>query len=125
MTVRSQILRVLEQEAADVLILKPMVLGGLAAARGVAEAARARGVAVVVTSMIESAVGRTGALHLAASLGPTGHAHGVATGDLLARDLAPGPAFEEGAMAVPAGPGLGIAIEDAALWRDAMVVEAE
>jgi o-succinylbenzoate synthase len=117
--------RVLDQEAADVLILKPMVLGGLAAARDVAEAARARGVGVVVTSMIESAVGRAGALHLAASLGPTGHAHGVATGDLLARDVAAGPSLERGVVAVPGEPGLGVAVEDAILWRDAVVVEAE
>jgi len=116
---------VLEEEAADILIVKPMVLGGLEAARIVTAQARARDVGVVVTSLLESVVGRTGALHFAASLGPSAHAHGVATGGLLARDLAPGPAFGEGVVPVPTAPGLGITIEDPDVWRDAVVVEAE
>jgi o-succinylbenzoate synthase len=116
---------VLEAEAADVLIVKPMVLGGLEASRVILVEARARGVGVVVTSLLESAVGRVGALHLAASLGPLAHAHGVATGSLLARDLAQGPEFEGGVVAVPSSPGLGVAVEDPDVWRDAFVVEAE
>ncbi len=116
---------VLEAEAADILIVKPMVLGGLEAARAVTAQAREHDVGVVVTSLLESVVGRTGVLHFAASLGPSAHAHGVATGGLLARDLAPGLPFAEGVVAVPPSPGLGIVIEDPAVWRDAVVVEAE
>ncbi|MGE5175199.1 MAG: o-succinylbenzoate synthase [Hyphomicrobiales bacterium] len=114
--------RVLDRDAADVLIVKPMVLGGLHAARVVCDLARERGAGVVVTAFVESAVGRTGALHLAASLGATGRAHGLATGTALARDLAPGPAVAGGAIAVPPGPGLGVRPDDAAL-RDATPVE--
>jgi o-succinylbenzoate synthase len=117
--------RLLEAGAADVLVLKPQVLGGLRAAWAVAVLAREHGARVVVTSMLESVVGRTGALHFAASLGPGPHAHGVATGGALARDLAPGPAFERGRVRVPEIPGLGVAVEDAAFWREAVVVEAE
>lgn len=116
---------ILDAEAADVLIVKPMVLGGLGAASIILGEARARGVGVVVTSLLESAVGRAGALHLAASLGPVAHAHGVATGMLLARDLAPGPAFAAGVVNVPTSPGLGVVIEDPDVWRDAVVAEAE
>ncbi len=70
--------RILAAHAADVLIVKPMALGGLHAARSIAAAAAKAGVPVVVTSLLESPIGRTGALHLAASLGQGPHAHGVA-----------------------------------------------
>jgi len=81
--------RVLEAGAADVIIVKPMAMGGLHAARGVAACAEEFGAAVVVTSLLEGEVGRAGALHFAASLGRERHAHGVATGISLsgAEDL--------------------------------------
>ncbi|HEX5030566.1 MAG TPA: o-succinylbenzoate synthase [Candidatus Eisenbacteria bacterium] len=67
-------------DRADVLVLKPMAVGGLYPARAIAAMARERGVDVVVTGMLETPVGRRGALHLAASLGPSLYAHGLATG---------------------------------------------
>jgi o-succinylbenzoate synthase len=72
--------RVLEARAADVIVVKPMALGGLHAARTVAAQAEEFGARVVVTSLLESEVGRAGALHFAASLGRGRHAHGVAAG---------------------------------------------
>ena len=80
----------LERRAADALVLKPMALGGLGPARAIAELAREFGVDVVVTSMLESPVGRRGALHLAASLGATRHAHGLGIGCLPWRADDPG-----------------------------------
>ncbi|HYJ33639.1 MAG TPA: o-succinylbenzoate synthase [Candidatus Binatia bacterium] len=115
--------RVLDAGAADILVLKPMVLGGLHAARQVAALATERGVRIVVTSLVESAVGRTGALHLAASLGPAPHAHGLATGSALAEDVADAPRMERGMLRLPDGAGLGIAI-DPSRWKDAALVEA-
>ncbi|HEU5311630.1 MAG TPA: enolase C-terminal domain-like protein, partial [Candidatus Eisenbacteria bacterium] len=72
--------RVLEARAADVIVVKPMALGGLHAARAVAAQAQEFGAGVVVTSLLESEVGRAGALHFAASLGRGRYAHGVAAG---------------------------------------------
>ena len=117
--------RVLDASAADVLIVKPMALGGLRPARAVADLARARGARVVVTSLVESVVGRTGALHLAASLGASPHAHGIATGGALLRDLAPGPPFEGGAVRVPDTPGIGLSRLEPGAWRDQAVFELE
>ena len=113
--------RVLDAEAADVLVLKPMVLGGLHATRTVAALAAERGVRVVVTSVVESAVGRTGALHLAASLGPAPYAHGVATGSALLEDVADAPRMEGGALRVPHGPGLGVTLDPERLRSAASV----
>jgi len=115
--------RLLDAEAADVLVLKPMALGGLHAARAVAALARERGVGVVVTSLVESAVGRTGALHLAASLGAGPFAHGVATGNALLEDVAAAPAMRDGAVPVPRVPGLGVVLDPRRL-QGAAVVEA-
>lgn len=94
--------------AADVFVLKPMRLGGLLPAAAIAAAAREAGIAVVVTSTLEGAIGRAGALHLAAAFGSPDWAQGLATGALLAEDVARGPEPEGGFLHVPGGPGLGV-----------------
>ncbi len=103
--------RILDLEAADVLVVKPMVLGGLHAAREAAALAGRRGVTTVITSMVESAVGRMGALHLAASLGTMPYAHGLATGSALRSDVAMAPAMKNGVIEVPDRPGLGLELD--------------
>ncbi|RLM53663.1 o-succinylbenzoate synthase [Halobellus sp. Atlit-31R] len=97
---------VLDAAAADVLVCKPMALGGPFRTVDVTGRAAECDVDVVVTTTIDAAVARVGALHTAASLPDCG-ACGLATGSLLADDVAPDPApVVDGAMAVPAGPGL-------------------
>jgi o-succinylbenzoate synthase len=92
--------------AADVLVLKPMALGGPARTLAVAERAAEAGVESVVTTTVDAAVARTTALHVAAALGDP-PACGLATGELLERDVAADPApVVDGEMAVPDGPGL-------------------
>jgi o-succinylbenzoate synthase len=115
---------ILYRAAADVLIVKPMALGGLREARAVQNVASEGSMPVVVTSLVESAVGRAAALHFAASLGPTPFAHGLATGEALTEDLAPFPALSRGALPVSELPGLGITLP-AEFWRDAQTVEPE
>lgn len=93
--------------AADVLVLKPMALGGLDRARRIAIYARREGLIPIVTTTIDAVVARTGAVHLAASL-PGIDACGLATGALLAEDLATDPApIEDGDATVPQDAGLG------------------
>jgi L-alanine-DL-glutamate epimerase-like enolase superfamily enzyme len=102
---------VLGSAAADVLVLKPMALGGVDRAFDVAARARARGVDVVVTTTVDAAVARAGATHLAAAI-PDVPPCGLATGSLLASDLAPAPVVSDGAVVVPTGPGLGDVFDD-------------
>lgn len=107
--------RVLEARAASVVVLKPMVLGGLTAARAVAARAAARGMATLVTTTFDSSVGTAAALHLAASL-PAGPAHGLSTGEHLAADVVAGTLVPvRGRMALPGAPGLGIEVSEAML----------
>lgn len=102
---------VLDADAADVLVVKPMVLGGVRPARTVVERAAAAGCRAVVTGTVDSVVARTAAVHLAASLNDPEPA-GLATADRLATDLAPDPApLEDGRLRVPQAPGLGVAVE--------------
>lgn len=99
----------IELEAADVLILKPMVIGGLDRTLEIASMAHQADLEVVVTSTIDGAVARAGALHLAASLGPRPLACGLATADLLAKDVVEhDERIEGGRMRVPDRPGHGL-----------------
>jgi L-Ala-D/L-Glu epimerase len=98
-------------ERAQIVVLKPMLLGGLVPALRFARRAHGRGRRIVVTSSLESAVGRAGAAHLAAavlSLGPQ-PAAGIATGRLFAEEGSPDPfAPVEGVVRIPPSPGLGL-----------------
>ncbi len=97
---------VLDADAADVVVLKPMTLGGPDRAREIALLARRAGVDVVVTTTIDAVVARTAAVHVAASI-PDVRACGLATGQLLAEDLASDPVpVVDGAIEVPSRPGL-------------------
>lgn len=90
------------------LVVKPARLGGIRATLVLAEKARAAGVELVLTSVVDSAVGVTAAAHLAAAL-PVDAIHGLGTLDWLARDVAPAPVIVDGALCLPAGCGLGLA----------------
>jgi len=99
---------VLDADAADVLILKPMVLGGPGNAHTLALRAREQGVEPVVTTTVDAVVARLAALHVAAAIPDVG-ACGLATGDRLASDLAPDPTtVTDGTMSVPEATGLGL-----------------
>lgn len=99
---------VLAADAADVLIVKPMVLGGPGDAHTIATRARDAGLEPIVTTTVDGVVARTAAVHVAAAI-PDVEPCGLATGDLLADDLGPDPApVADGAIEVPRGPGLGI-----------------
>ncbi|WP_396612689.1 o-succinylbenzoate synthase [Haloferax sp. S1W] len=100
--------RALASNAADVLVCKPMALGGPDRVLDVAARAEKTGVGVVVTTTIDAAVARLGALHVAAAV-PGERAHGLATASLLDSDVAVDPApVQSGEMVVPETPGLGI-----------------
>ncbi|KPN31475.1 O-succinylbenzoate synthase [Halolamina pelagica] len=107
---------VLDAEAADVAILKPMALGGPDAATDIARRFVDAGVDPVVTTTIDGAVARAAAVHVAAAV-PGTRACGLATGELLAADLGADPVpVVDGAITVPDGPGnVGAAFDDR-LW---------
>ncbi len=103
---------VLAAEAADLIVIKPSAVGGPLAAARIAHAARNRGVEIVVTSLLDAAIGRVAALHFAAywrGVEPGLRDCGLATGDYLLVDIASAPTPNKGRIALPEGPGLAIA----------------
>ena len=98
-------------ERARIVVLKPMLLGGLRRALRIAWRAHERGLRIVITTSLESAVGRAGAAHLAAAVLALGSqpAAGIATGRLIAEDAGEDPfAPERGVVHIPDVPGLGL-----------------
>lgn len=78
----AQLQDVINAQAADIIILKPMALGGIIAANRAAAIAIKAGLDVVVTTTIDGAIARQAAFDLAAAL-PIKRACGLATGVLL------------------------------------------
>jgi L-alanine-DL-glutamate epimerase-like enolase superfamily enzyme len=132
--------RVLDEGAADVLVVKPARVGGPVAVAEIAAAADAAGVPVVLSTMFETGIGIALARACAARItaGPAASptsggagasapsplavlAHGLATAGLLEHDLLVVPlVIDAGLMAAPGGPGtggLGIQLDDRALRR--------
>ncbi|WP_435195138.1 mandelate racemase/muconate lactonizing enzyme family protein [Natronomonas sp. EA1] len=92
---------VLDANAADVWILKPMAMGGPDVAIEAAGLARGAGIAPVVTTTIDGCVARAAAVHVAAAI-PDVRACGLATGSLLSVDFGPDPVpVSNGRIAVP------------------------
>jgi O-succinylbenzoate synthase len=90
--------RMINLEAADVLVVKVQPLGGVRAALGLVEAS---GLPVIVTSMMETSVGLAAGLALAAALPDPPLACGLATASLLAADVTAEPLVpEKGVLAV-------------------------
>lgn len=81
-------LRVARHEAADILVVKAQPLGGIAAALRIV---RDAGLPVVVSSALDTSVGISMGLHLAASIPELEYDCGLATASLLAADVTDDP----------------------------------
>ena len=109
--------RILEVRATDLLVLKPMMLGGLRPALQVAQRAAETGIGAFVTTTFDSSIGTAASLQLAAAL-PADAAHGLATGELLGDDVTTRTLLpQDGRMLLPPEPGLGVAVDPEALER--------
>lgn len=81
-------LRVARHEAADILVIKAQPLGGIAAALAIV---RDAGLPVVVSSALDTSVGISMGLHLAAAIPELEYDCGLATASLLAADVTDDP----------------------------------
>lgn len=90
------------------IVVKPSVVGGLLPAGRLFETARRNGIAVVISNLMESAVGRRAIAHLATAWPELEGPHGLATGQWFSEDVAPQPDFIEAARLHPGtAPGIG------------------
>jgi len=107
---------ILENEAADILVIKPQLAGGLRVGQQIIQAATECGVRCVITSTIEAGIGLAAALHLAAASPAVTLDCGLATLHLLLDDLIMNDLpIRAGRLAVPAGAGLGVMLDREAL----------
>lgn len=118
----------LEADAVDVLVVKPVRVGGPGAVAQIAELAARRDVAVVISTLFETGVGIAAGIAAAAALPdvassrwPTPPDHGLATAGLLEHDLlSTSLIVEDGRVRAPrpAGSGgLGVILDARALER--------
>ena len=107
---------VLDSEAADILVIKPQLAGGLRVSQQMIRLATERGVQSVITSSLEAGIGLAAELHLAAASPAVTLACGLATLDLLIDDLLIDDLpIRAGLLPVPQGPGLGVELDQQAL----------
>ncbi|MEW5702829.1 MAG: o-succinylbenzoate synthase [Candidatus Zixiibacteriota bacterium] len=99
----------IESDLCDLIVLKPMVIGGIVGCTRLATLARLRKVRVVYSSAWESDVGVAMTMHLAAAQGSGAPAAGLATAGSVGADLVDQPlAITQGQLAVRDLPGLGL-----------------
>jgi len=110
--------RVIRAGAARMVVLKPARLGGLTAALAARSAACTAGGSTWVGGMLESGIGRSASLALARSGGPQIPADLSPPTGYLQHDLLSSPLrLEPDGVHLPAGPGLGVTVDRAALER--------
>jgi L-alanine-DL-glutamate epimerase-like enolase superfamily enzyme len=100
--------------APDIVLADLFLWGGVEHYRDMAAAVDAFGLRCAVHSFYESGVATAANVHLALGLGLTAHANDQGHDGLAADVLAPGVlAVRDGRIALPPGPGLGVALDEA------------
>ena len=99
--------RIIDDGAADILVLKPMTAGGPLAAQRIAEHAISAGIGVAFTSFLDSAVARHAVAQLCAAMPQLSRHHGIATGALFLDDTG-SDNVSAGKFFLPDAPGIGI-----------------
>lgn len=110
--------RIIAHRAADILVIKPQLAGGLRMGQRIITEAAQYGVQAVITTTIESGVSLAAAWQLAAACPQVTLACGLATSHLLVDDLLLNElAIHNGTLTVPIESGLGVMLDSAALQR--------
>jgi len=112
-SLRDRALQLADRGTMDAVVIKPTLAGGFSEVIGLARDLSRTDVTMVISSAIETGVGLTAALHLAAALGDTVLPCGLDTLGLLTDSLISEPLpVENGCIRVPTECGLGITICD-------------
>ena len=101
--------------ACAIVNVKPARVGGYLEARRIHDLCQAQGVPVWCGGMLETGLGRAGNVALASLPGFTLPGDLSASSRYFHRDITEPFVLEEGRLRVPAGPGLGVAVDEAML----------
>jgi len=99
--------QLIEAQSADVFIIKPTISGGFSNCKDIIGLARENKIRPVITSALETAVGISACLHMAAA-NEINDPCGLTTGDLFEADLSTHIGIKGGAIEIGQAPGLGI-----------------
>jgi len=100
--------RLIESGTMRAIVLKPSTLGGLIPCAKLIALAKSRGVRVILSNLLLSAIGRRAVAQLAAAFSEITGPHGLATGAWFRRDTAPdADRIEDAKLALSRAPGLG------------------
>jgi o-succinylbenzoate synthase len=98
--------KIIDEQAAQVFIIKPMVSGGFTECEKIIHLAQAENIRTVITSSLETSIGREACLHIVLS-NEIAEVCGLATGCLLSEDKPLNPILG-GKIGISESPGLGI-----------------
>ena len=99
--------KILDKQAANVFILKPMVIGGYENIKKIIKIAKDESIRYNISSLLESNVGRLYYVHLCSAFNIEG-ACGIATNIFFKSDLCTFPDLIEGKITIDNKPGLGV-----------------
>jgi L-alanine-DL-glutamate epimerase-like enolase superfamily enzyme len=105
---KTDALALTEQNAVDTFILKPMMFGSFSEINVTKQLANSHYISVVLTTSLESIIGRTVTAILALGWGSQNVAHGLSTGSLLKSDIGSDNYIKNGVFTDPKKPGIGI-----------------
>jgi len=110
---------ILEKQAADIIVLKPAATGGPHFSMRMGRVAAQYNVPCVTTTLMDGAIGRAMAAHVAAALPSNrgSYACGLATEKVLAQDLSEGLKVCDGHITIDQVKGLGVVINAAQLGK--------
>jgi len=101
--------KLIDLDAVDVLVLKPMLIGSLDDIFQIVNEAHEKDIETVFTTSLESGVGRLATAHLASIMGSSKYAHGLATGKYFKNDiLDDSSCLIHGSYHIPGGRGIGL-----------------
>ena len=101
--------KIIEEQAAQVFIIKPMVSGGFIESANIIKLAKSENIRSIITSSLETAIGRMACLNIAAS-NEIKEACGLAT-DFLFNEETNSPHVNDGFIKLPNISGLGLKLE--------------
>ncbi len=109
---------IITAEAADILIIKPQLAGGLRASQHILDIVEQHDLQCVITTTIEAGISLAATIHLTAASPTVTRACGLATSALLVDNLLQAEiSIHHGQISVPTGAGLGVALDEIALEK--------
>jgi len=107
---KNTIVELIEDKAADLIIVKPMLLGSLQNIYVTNQLANTHGIGIVCTTSLETAVGRSAIAAIASGIASKNKAQGLSTGSLFNYDVGVENWLNSPVVQFPKQPGLGVSV---------------